>query len=54
MNFTMINSQDLLPHSMLDYDTCLWLGLHDKIFWDVNWVHGMFPYNNRQDRGEWK
>ena len=35
---------------MLDYDTCLWSGLCDKIFWDVNWVHGMFPYNNGQDR----
>ena len=50
MNFTMTNSRDWLPHFTLDYDTCLWLALHDKIFWDVNWVHGMYPYNNGQDR----
>ena len=49
MNFTMTNSQDWLLHFAMDYDICLWLGLHDKIFWDVNWVHGMYPYNNRQD-----
>ena len=50
MNFTMTNSQDWLQHFTVDYDTCLWSGLRDKIFWDVNWVHGMYPYNNGQDR----
>ena len=50
MNFTMTNSQDWLPHFTMDYDTCLWSGLCDKIFWDVNWVHGMYPYSNGQDR----
>ena len=39
-----------LPHFTVDNDTCLWLGLRDKIFWDVNWVHGMYCYNNGQDR----
>ena len=50
MNFTMTNSRDWLPHFTMDYDTCLWSGLHDKIFWDVNWAHGMYPYSNGQDR----
>ena len=50
MNFTMTNSQDWLPHFTMDYDTCLWSRLHDKIFWDVNWAHGMYPYSNGQDR----
>ena len=50
MNFTMTNSRDWLSHFTVDYDTCLWSGLHDKIFWDVNCVHGMYPYNNGQDR----
>ena len=47
MNFTMTNSQDWLPHFTVDYDTFLWSGLCDKIFWDVNWVHGFIE-------GEWK
>ena len=54
MNFTMTNSPDWLPHFPMDYGTSLWLGLCDKIFWDVNWVHGMYPYSNGQDRRRMK
>ena len=50
MNFTMTNSRDWLPHFTMDYDTCLWSGLRDKSFWDVNRGHGMYPYSNGQDR----
>ena len=41
MNFTITNSQDWLPHFTMDYDTCLWSGLHDKLSWDVNWVSSL-------------
>ena len=50
MNFKMTNSRDWLPHVTVDYDTCLWSGLRDKFFWNVNLVHGMYPYNKGQDR----
>ena len=54
MNLTMTNSRYWLPHLTVDYDTCLWSGLRDKIFWDVNWVMGCTLTIMGKIEGEWK
>ena len=46
----MTNPRDWPSHFTVDYDTCLLSGLRDKIYWDVNWVHLMYPYTSQQDR----
>ena len=50
MSFTISNDWAWLPHFAVDYEKGLWHGLHDKRFWDVNWSHAMYPYNNQQER----